>query len=182
MMLYYHQFGYRNYALACFEHVAHCQLLLSERMKALITQECFVNNRGKSDTNLAMDLDLEHSNHFFKDHFLLKSHIPSQPVLNRLSLAQDKLERTLDSFYTQFNIKRNTPLRLINSDAYLTDVKKLQQHLSPRSVFTKQLGRKLYSPKLMKASHDLLLTIDMFELKEWLKKSLRNTCDQPFIQ
>lgn len=182
MMLYFHKFGYRNYALACFEHVAQYGLFLSERTRELIQQECFVNNRGGPDNNLAMDLDLEHSNRFFKDHFQLKTNLPSQPVLDRLSLSQDKLEKVLARFNKEFHIHRHSPLRGMNTEIYKKDVKTLQQHLSPRHIFQHEPGRTLRSRKLLEASHDPLLLVDMYELKQWLKNSLQKSCYQRFLK
>ena len=182
MILYFHKFGYKNYALACFEHVAHCQFFLSERTKELVQQEGFVNNRGGAETNMPMDLDLEHSNKFFKEHFTLKTNVPSQSVLDRLSLSQDKLEKTLQNFYQEFKIHRHTPLRSINSAGYKKDVFALHQHLSPRQMFVEKPGRQLYSSKLMEASHDVLLLIDMYKFKQWLKTSLIRCSDQRFLQ
>ena len=79
MILYFRQLGYRNYALACFEHTAQIQIFLSDRLKELISYIFFVNNRGQSDSNMAMVLHLEHSNKFFtiKDNFTLTKYEPS---------------------------------------------------------------------------------------------------------
>ena len=182
MTLYFHLLGYKNYALACFEHVAQCQLFLSERMRELIKHECFVNNVGKKDSNMAMDLDLEHRNKFFKENFVLKSSKPSDSVLSRLSHSQDKLESVLANFHQQFHIHRFAPERHINSDSYKADVKKLHSTLRPRRMLTHQPGRTLHSTKLTQAAHDPLLLVDMFSLKQWFHSSLSTMCDQRFLQ
>lgn len=182
MMLYFRKFGYKNYALACLEHVAQCQLFLSEQATELVQQECFVNNRGRAMTNMPMDLDLEHSNKFFKEHFTLRSNEPSQPVISRLSLAQNKLQLVLENYKSEFRIYRHTPLRRIDTDKYKEDVLKLHQHLSLRHIFEAEPGRTLYSTKMMIAGHDPRLTMDMYELKQWIRNSLNKMADQSFYE
>ena len=103
MIIYFHALGYKNYANACFEHVAQTEYFLSERMRELVIHEAFVNNHGKAMSNMATDLDIEHRVKFFKSHFTLQSDDPSQKLLDRLSKAQDKLQLVLEKFQRQFN-------------------------------------------------------------------------------
>lgn len=182
MMLYFRQFGYKNYALACLEHIAQMEIFLSDQARELVQQECFVNNRGRAMTNMPMDLDLEHSNKFFKEHFSLKSNEPSQAVIRRLSLAQNKLELVLDHFHSEFGLFRHTALRRMDMDKYREDVSKLQCHLSLRNIFTTQSGRSLHSTKLTTAGHDPRITLDPFELKQWISMSLKKMFDQIFLE
>lgn len=65
MLLYFKALGCTKYAVASFEFVAQQQIFLSEKMATLVRQEQFVNNRGRSYTNMPVDLDVEHSNKFF---------------------------------------------------------------------------------------------------------------------
>ena len=103
MIIYFHALGYKNYANACFEHVAQTEYFLSEQMRELVIHEAFVNNQGKAMSNMATDLDIEHRAKFFKSHFTLQSDDPSQKLLDRLSKAQDKLQLVLEKFQRQFN-------------------------------------------------------------------------------
>lgn len=182
MILYYREGGYKNYALACFEHIAQIQLFLSERNKELIMFDCFVNNRGKRSTNMAMDLDLEHSNKFFKDNFKLQATTPPQNLLDRLSFAQDKLERVLTNFYSQFGIHRHSQERSVNAETYRRDIIKLKEHFLTSSVFVHTPQRRMFSPVLMKASHDPLTTVDMYDLKQWFQQCIDRMTEQPFLQ
>lgn len=182
MTLYFRHFHYNNYASACFEHTAEIQLLLSPRMRKLIQQEAFVNNRGGATNNLAMDLDLEHSNRFFKDNFTLKSNDISEAVLERLSFAQDKLKQVIDSYAKEFGIHRHTAKRHMSKEDYNSDVEKLRRHLSTRKLFTEVKNRKMHSVKLMQASHDPLMLIDMYNLKQWFKTSLARCVNFRFLK
>ena len=60
MIIYFHALGCKNYANACFEHVALTVYFLSERVQELVIHEAFVNNQGKVMSNMAADLDIEH--------------------------------------------------------------------------------------------------------------------------
>lgn len=183
MVIFYRQLGYRHYALACLEHVAMCQLFLSDRCKEMVMHECFVNNQGRRNTNMAMDLDLEHSNKFFKDNFTLKHHAPSKPVLERLSFAQDMVQKVTENFYKQFKIHKASATTAMNREKYESDIKTLHSYLKPRKLYTKDgNGRVLQSRKLMIASHDLLLLVDVFDLKQWFHNSLLRMCGQRFLK
>lgn len=182
MILYYREGGYKNYALACFEHIAQVQLFLSERNRELIRYDCFVNHRGKSNTNMAMDLDLEHSNKFFRDNFQLKASTPPQKLLDRLSFAQDKLECVLNNFFKQFGIRTHSQERRVDQEIYRTDIQKIKQHLLASTVFIHSPKRRMFSAALMKASHDPLTTVDMFDLKQWFHQCLQRMTEQPFLQ
>ena len=181
-MLYFRQLGCTKYALACFEHVAQQQLFLSERMKVLIRQECFVNNLGRRDSNMPMDLDLEHSNKVFKEHFTLSRSEPSEKCLARLSLAQDCLQEILINFYNQFQLEDYQARRQVSKSKYDEDVNKLVKHLKPSNVFMKQTGRRHYSEQLRRASHDPLVLVEMYDLKQWMANRLKIMQDQIFLQ
>ena len=182
MILYYRQLGYTNYALACFEHVAQCQLFLSDRLRELIIYDCFVNNTGKKLQNKAMDLDLEHRNKFFKENFTLKSSDPSEEVLNRLSLSQDMVELILNNFYSEFGVQSYSAHRCINEQLYKKDVVKLFDFIHSRNILERQPTRLPLSSKLKEASHDPLLLIDVYDLKQWFQNSLRRMATQRFLK
>ena len=132
MLLYFKEAGNTKYALACFEHVAMIQYCLSPYMKELVVHECFVNNLGRRDTNLPMDLDQEHQNKFFKDHFTLNRSEPSKKVLDRLSLAQSTVQTVLTNFEDGFGLEHHSKRRAINEEAHNKDIKKLYLHLKEK--------------------------------------------------
>ena len=180
-MLYFKEAGNTKYALACFEHVAMIQYCLSPYMKELVVHECFVNNLGRIDTNLPMDLDLEHQNKFFKDHFTLNRSEPSKKVLDRLSLAQSTVQTVLTNFEEGFGLEHHSKRRVINEEAHNKDVKKLYLHLKEKNVGIVVPGRKHKTAGLSKACHDPLERIDMFALKQWMYQKYKELMDQPFL-
>ena len=108
MIIYFHALGCKNYANACFQHVAQTEYryFLSERVRELVIHEAFVKDQGKPMSNMATDIDIEHRVKFFKSHFTLQSDDPSQKLLERLSKAQDKLQLVLENVQGQFAITR----------------------------------------------------------------------------
>lgn len=180
--LYFKQLGYPKYALACFEHTAQLQLFLSPYLCEVLTHECFVNNAGKPDSNLPIDLDIEHDNKFFKDHLVLNRYTPSQLVIDRLSFAQDQIKMTLDNFHSQFNLTAYSSKRTANYNLYLNDIKKLHNFLNDHDVFTSHSSRKHRSEKLQNASMDPLNRIDMYVIKEWMCRRLALMKDQCFLK
>ena len=101
MIIYFHALRCKNYANACFEHVAQTVFFLSERVREQVIHEVFANNQGK-----AMSLDIEHLVKFFKSHLTLQSEDSSRKLLDRLSKAQDKLQLVLENVDRQFAITR----------------------------------------------------------------------------
>lgn len=182
MMLYFHTLGYKNYALACFEHVGQCQIFLSPRMRELIVYDCFVNNTGKPLNCTAMDKDLEHANLFFKQSFRLAASNPKQELLDLYSKAQNKLEMVQTQFYKQFNIKDYPSERTVDTEAYKRDVLKVSEHLRKHNLFTVVTGRSFVSDKLNKAAHDPLVLVDMYKLVQWFKLSIARMTEQVFLQ
>lgn len=182
MILYYRQLGYTNYALACLEHVAQCNIFLSPRLSTLIKHECFVNNAGKKNRNMAMDMDVEHQVRFFKENFRLCNQEPSEAVLQRLSLAQDMVEKMLCNFHSEFQIETHCAKRVCDENSYKRDVLKMSKYLEGRHVFINSPGRLLKSDKLKDASFDPLLLIDMFDLKQWLQMSIQRMSCQRFLK
>lgn len=182
MMLYFHHLGYKNYALACFEHVGQSQIFLSPRMRELVVFDCFVNNTGKPLHCTAMDKDLEHANLFFKQSFRLASSMPSPDLLDLYSKAQDKLEMVQTHFFRQFGVQDFSADRTTNTETYKRDVHHVLKHLQKHDVLTITPSRSFHSEKLNKAANDPLLQLDMFKLKEWFKLSLTRMSEQVFLQ
>lgn len=176
--LYFKQLGYKNYALACFEHVAQIQMFLSPQTRELVMHECFVNDRGGKMANKAMDLDLEHQNRFFKQHFTLHSKEPSPKVLDRLSKSQDELQSVLERYVQQFSIKSYSAIRHANPEVYKGDVTIIKQYLRSRDIFTNRPGRSPTSTKVKEAAHNPLLLIDMYNLRDWMRTCLTRMVDQ----
>ena len=181
MIPYFKASGHNKYALACFEHVAQTKFFLSPRMKELVIHECFVNNKGNANSNMAMDLAIEHCNKFFKDNFTLKDSTPSQAVLNRLSFSQDTLEKVLASFNSGFGLGDNVQSRSVDQGRYMSDLEKVVKYLAENEVFCHISGRRHQSAKLRKASVNMVELLDMAEFKAWMVDKYETMEDQCFL-
>ena len=151
-------------------------------MKEMVIYGAFVNNQGGISNNMGMDLDVEHRNRFFKEHFTLTSHEPESKVLDRLSFSQDKLQLMLDNFYNQFAIRSARSAHKMNRKFYHEDVVKLCRQLANHQLFIQTPGRTLFSSKLLKSSHDPLLRLDMYNFKQWLAVSYGSMCKDVFFK
>ena len=182
MLPYFKELGCTKYSVATFEFIAQQQIFLSEKMATAVRQERFVNNRGRSYTNIPVDLDVEHANKDFKENFRLSLGEPSQKVLDRLSKSQDRVKEVLDSFTESFSLQQVEARRTVNQANYLNDVKKIVDHLKNANVFTMIPNRALHSKQLNIAARDVLATMDLYKLRFWLSHRLSVMMDQPYYK
>lgn len=178
MLLYFKQLGCTKYTIACFEFVAQQQIFLSEKMATLVRQDRFVNNRGGARNNIPVDLDVEHSNLFFKNNFRVGQGQLSDRVLDRLSYSQDIVFDVLDSFYTSFQLQHFDKQHTVNEEKYLADVMKVVEILEPLDIFNPDNQTQFKSARLVKSSSNILTEVDMFKLRFWMLERLKIMRDQ----
>ena len=182
MLIYFKQLGCTKYSVAAFEFVAQQQIFLSDRMATAVRQDRFVNNQGRTYTNIPIDLDVEHSNKDFKENFRLSLGEPSQKVLDRLSKSQDYVINILTSFRSSFQLQDYEARRTVDQAKYQEDVDKIVRHLTSANVFAVVPGRTLHSEQLNNAAADILANIDLYKLKHWLTHRLAIMMDQPYYK
>lgn len=182
MLLYFKELGCSKYSVAAFEFIAQQQIFLSEKMATAVRQDRFVNNKGHANTNIPIDLDLEHSNKEFKENFRLSLGEPSQNVLDRLSKSQDHVTAILDSFRQSFHLQHYEARRTVNELKYQEDVNTIAKHLKSANAFVVVPGRLLYNKQLELAAKDILSVIDLYKLKHWLSHRLAIMIDQPYYK
>lgn len=182
MMLYFTQLHCTKYALASFQFCAQQQIFLSPRMATLVRQERFVNNLGKQNTNIPVDLDVEHSNKFFKENFRVSQGEISEKVLNRISQAQDIVKETLDAFRKSFQLEFYEKQHKADPEKYLADCRKITKVLSSHNVYDKSGSAKLYSRQLAKSCIDPIQEMDMTKFRLWLLSKLTEMKDKPFYK
>lgn len=182
MLPYFRALGCKKYALAAFEHTAQQQVFLSPKMKAIARQARFVNNLGRADSNLPMDLDVEHSNKFFKENLRLSKGEATAKVLNRLSKSQDKVMVLDSTFVHSFAIQIYSARRKINASKYEQDIEKLKLELRGIDVFSPHPGRRHCSDKLNKTSCDMVNRLDVNDFKDWMMERFSRMKDQQFYK
>lgn len=178
MFLYFSVLGNTKYRIACFDMMGQVEIFASDKMKELIIHERFVNNLGRSDTNIPMDQDLEFSNRIFKENFKVMYGEPSDPLLDRLSKASDTVELVLDNFKDQFNVRLYHGQRKVKEELYAEDVKKMAVILIDAQVYNIQPGRTMHCPELKVANVNPLSTLDLYKMKTWLTDKLANMISQ----
>ena len=173
MYFYFIALGHKKYALACFEMLCQQELFLSDKMKTLILHERFVNNSGRANGNVPMDMDLEFCNRQFKEEFNVIQGDASDTYLNRISKAVDKSSRVLDNFAKEFCQPAFQARRKVDDDKYIGDVMKLVGSICEAKVFTYVSGRRMYSEKLNDKARNPLALVDMFSVKAWMVNRVR---------
>ena len=73
--------------------------------------EWSVNNKGNANSNMAMDLAIEHCNKFYKDNVTLKDSTQSHAVLNGFSFSQDTSETVWANFNSGFGLGDNVQMK-----------------------------------------------------------------------
>ena len=182
MHLYFKSLHVPKYALACFEALAQNMYLLSPKMKVLVMQERFVNNLGRSDSNIPMDQDVEFANRNFKENFTVVHGEPTEAVLNRLSKSVDKTVRVMDTFHKEFKIEHFHSRRKISAEKYEIDVQKVCKRLQEAKSHDNISGRVLHSSRLRKATTDPIRTLNLYHFKSWMIDKMSDMMDQPFYK
>lgn len=182
MLLFFRQLGCTKYAIAAFEFVAQQQIFLSEKMKTLVRQDRFVNNAGRRNSCLPVDLDVEHSNKDFKMHFRISNGEISQKVLDRISKAQDIVQEVLETYSESFGLKHFDKRHQVDDVKYLADVQKLSDILRKVDVFNEGNASNLFSKQLQQASHDILASTDMGKFRVWILHRLSVMKDLRFYK
>lgn len=177
MLLYFKVLGNTKYALACFEAIAQNQFFLSEKMKVLVLQECFVNNLGRPLSNIPMDQDVEFQNKQFKESFHYMHGEPSDTYLSRLSKSVDSVEKVLENFAKQFDVESFHTKRKVPLEEYIDNVVMVSKKLTEAKVFYIVPHRKLYSAKLASAAIDPLSKLDLCNFKGWMVSRFQSMLD-----
>ena len=94
-----------KYAYGTLELLAQVNHLLSPRMAHCLTWNRFVNHKGKLDTNLPMDLEVEHDNKYFKDDICAYRGEITEKSISRVSNSTQITESIVKTFDKITHIK-----------------------------------------------------------------------------
>lgn len=158
-----------KYAFATLELLAQLSCLLTPRMSYSLTWNCFVNHKGKVDSNHPMDLDLEHDNKYFKnDIHSYRGEITDRSI-DRVSRSVESTNAILDSYDNNTAVRRPSGRHTRRSTE--EDVMLLVEHLQEADVYSSIPGRfHLAFPKM---KHNLFEAMDMGRLKSWISNSIK---------
>lgn len=109
-----------------------------------------------------MDLDLEHSNKFFKENFRLSRGEPTEAVLHHLSKSQDIAEMVVHSFKHENQTTHFNKQHAMDVKKYDADVGKVSSLLRQVGIYNKLPGCHYYSVKMDYAGRNILHSVDTF--------------------
>ena len=157
-----------KYAYGTLELLAQVNHLLSPRMAHCLTWNRFVNHKGKLDTNLPMDLEVEHDNKYFKDDICAYRGEITEKSVSRVSKSMQITESIIKNFDKITHIKCPSG---VHTDASIEDdVMHLVDQFKGLKLYTKIPGR--YHTAFPKIKNNILEDLDMTKLKAWISKSL----------
>ena len=174
MMPYFKANNSYKYALACLELIAQLEIFLSPKQCLAITQGRFVNQRGATDSNYAIDLCVEHSNKVFKENFSLYRGECTQQALDRVSKSQTVTKKILDNFQTEFGGREaHIGRHNVNAEKYENDVMMLYNMLEPYKLYVEK-ERIMRSSSLSSACKDPVRQLDIYSFQDWIAKRMND--------
>jgi len=169
MYLYCKDVGFHKYAYGLLETVVQAEYLLPPRYANDLVWNRFVNNQGKEDTNLPVDLDVEHCNRPLKtDVHTFRGKLTDKTV-QRISRSVEESEKVLLNVDRQIGMKQESGKH--DGIDVKGDISKIVKQLQEKKVFAKTPGRE--HRFIGKISADPLATLDMKDLRTWLKSTIR---------
>lgn len=167
--------GFNHYAKGLSELQYQLQSLPSPIAKS-ITWNRFVNNKGKNDTNVPMDLDIEHANKHLKAELKTYRGDYTECHLGRISKglnARKEIEKNFD-----VSTKGYTKVSKRRDGQFSEDIATLTEHLSKHNIWLKKPGRSITK---CDASHTSLL-VDHNKHCTWLKQQIKVWDSKPYYR
>ena len=157
-----------KYAYGLLETIAQGKYLLSERSAHDLIWNRFVNNKGEPDSNLPIDLDVEHLNRPLKTDVKTYRGELTDKTVQRISRSVEASDKVLKNFDKQTGVKRRSGTH--KSADFKQDIMKIVDHLHNKQVYNTKPGRE--HMHVGKVSADPLTTLNMKSLHTWMKDSI----------
>ena len=133
---------------------------------------------GECDSNLPVDLDLEHLNKPLKtDLNTYRGDITDKSV-QRISRSVEETEKVLMNFDRQVGVKRPSG-RHTNAN-FDTDIRDVAKLLHEKKVFRQVPGRQ--HKHIRKISADVLANLNMKDINTWMKSSIESFSSRHYYQ
>ena len=167
MYLHFKNANCPKYAYGSLETICQAHYLLSEKQANDFIWNRFVNNQGAADTNLPVDLDVEHLNKPLKtDLNTFRGEITDKSV-QRISRSVEETEKIMANFDRQTGVKKTSGK---HKDAdFRKDVQTILGHLQVKKVVRNMPGRE--HMHIGRIGADPLVALDMKHIHTWMKKS-----------
>lgn len=170
MYLYCKQAGCPKYAYGLLETLAQAECLLSEADAHSLVWNRFVNNQGSDNSNIPIDLDIEHLNKPLKTDVHTYRGDITDKTLHRISRSVEESEAIVKNFDKQSKTKKASGRN--KAEKFQNDVHSLAELLHEKKVFEKKPGRQ--HKHIGQISADPLASLDVKVLHSWMKNTLKN--------
>lgn len=161
--------GHSNYANGLAETLMQIEILPEKLSESLVWNR-FCNNRGKSDSNMPIDLFMEHENKLFKKQLPTYRGEYTQASIDRISKSQTLINMILRNFDAERHGHRKSskPTQPVSKD----DVIRLVEVYKHANLFHEQPGRN-HSTSLMFLQRNAMASLTSVEMEMWLMKKFK---------
>lgn len=149
--------------------------ILPEKLSQSLLWNRFCNTRGDRESNIAIDLFMEHENKYFKEQLKTYRGEYTQAPIDRISKSQSLISCIIRTIDVETNTRtpgsKKTPP--ISND----DVSRLVEVFRPAQLLAYADGRH-HSPQLVFTTRNLLKSLSATEVRIWLEKKIKylKTC------
>lgn len=162
--------GSTKYSLECLYQFFLIHSLLSARDSQRFIWNRYVNNHAKIGTNIALDLDVEHSNNYIKGAIKNLGPNVSEKAVSRIANAESQVRLVLSNIDSSLQYHHSSGKHGESSSTKNVDV--LVKKVQEEDVFTYNVARKYLH------FHDFqrnrLDGLDMSDMFKWINKHKRN--------
>lgn len=163
-----------KYALEILRFLFHQMATQSEKTAHETFYGLFVNTKGKFNTSIGADLQMEHVVRLVKGHLRSVTSNKSETTLSKRTAAFAGMEHVSKQFDKQTNVLIRSHRHNVKSSE--KDEVQIIHNLEVTKPFQEQRGRKLDSYKIPVQSP--LKTLDLNHLKNWIREHQYNTCHE----
>ena len=156
--------GNTNYSNGLAETLIQIQLLPEKLSESLVWNR-FCNTRGKLNSNIAIDLYMEHENKYFKEQLKTYRGEYTQAPIDRISKSQSALNVILRNHDTSLSTRK--PASHGTDPVSSEDIRKLVKVYGPANLFTTVDGRQ-HSADLVMTRRNIMTSLSSGETEKWL--------------
>lgn len=164
-----YQFGMTNYSTGLLEVLFQVEVL-PQNLAMSLKNNRFANTQGKEDSNIPLDMLVEHENRLVKNDLnSYRGKITQQHLdkISRSSGLRRKLTSSIDKEIGMFNHSLGD-YRTLNKD----DIYSLVSKITEANLLKKHESGRFHTPALHFSSHEPLTPLDIDSVESWIKKRL----------
>ena len=181
LLLFFLGAGKTKYANETFRLLAQVKCLLSPRLAHELVWCRFVNNKGRIDSNVEPDREIEHSNRSNKDMCRgFHGHMTKKSI-DRVSRSSYHIEKVLHHYDAENDVRRKSGRHEDRLEQDIVDINSLAVHLHEEEVFSVKPGRR-YKAFTSVPRNWITSQVDPLELQVWMKDHLKKLTGKNMFQ